>query len=162
MSMGNETVMGFGDRININADIGKGERVQPATPKDSEEMLCRICLSEEEPDNPMICPCMCTGSVKYIHLGCIREWLNGKMHKKETPFVNSYIWRGLECEICKQYYKDVIVHPFTKENVSLLDFGVHPDADQYMIIESVTNSSSKTIHVVNLSAAPEVKVGRGS
>jgi hypothetical protein len=33
------------------------------------------------------------------------------MHKKETAYVNSYIWRGLECEICKTYYRDVITHP---------------------------------------------------
>lgn len=31
-----------------------------------------------------------------------------------------------------------------------------------MVIESVTNSSSKTIHVINFSASTEVKVGRGS
>ena len=31
-----------------------------------------------------------------------------------------------------------------------------------MVIESVTNSSSKTIHVVNLSTSNNVKVGRGS
>jgi hypothetical protein len=37
------------------------------------------------------------------------------------------------------------------EEVSLLNFDVHDDAEKYMIIESVTNSSSKTIHVVNLS-----------
>ena len=62
-----------------------------------EEPICRICLSEDEPDNPIIAPCKCTGSVKYIHLNCIREWLEGKKHKKETDSVNSYIWRGLEC-----------------------------------------------------------------
>ena len=84
------------------------------------------------------------------------------MHKKETPYVNSYIWRGLECEICKQYYKDVIAHPVTKRKVSLLNFMLHEDTDQYMIIESVTNSSSKTIHVINFAASPEIKIGRGS
>lgn len=126
-----------------------------------EEIICRICLSEEEPDNPIISPCNCTGSVKYIHLECIREWLEGKKHKKETPFVNSYIWRGLECEICKAFYQDVMKMPNGKE-VSLLNFDIHEDADKYMIIESVTNSSSKTIHVVNLSNQDSVKVGRGS
>ena len=78
---------------------------------DDDEKLCRICLSEDEPDNPIISACMCIGSVKYIHLNCIREWLDSKMHKKETIFVNSYIWRGLECEICKTFYKDVIINP---------------------------------------------------
>ena len=84
------------------------------------------------------------------------------MHKKETAYVNSYIWRGLECEICKTYYRDVITHPHTLMKVSLLKFKVHEDALQYMVIESVTNSSSKTIHVVNLTNSNIVKVGRGS
>ena len=83
----------------IDADLPIENNIEPV--KDTDEKVCRICLSEEEPGNPIISPCMCTGSVKYIHLGCIKEWLHGKMHKKETPFVNSYIWRGLECEICK-------------------------------------------------------------
>lgn len=73
---------------------------------EKEEQICRICLGEDEPENPIISPCNCTGSVKFIHLECIKEWLEGKKHKKETPIVNSYIWRGLECEICKGMYED--------------------------------------------------------
>jgi hypothetical protein len=119
-------------------------------------------LSEEEPGNPIISPCSCIGSVKWIHLDCIREWLESKKHKKCTPFVNSYIWRGLECEICKAFYQDVVISPETGKEVSLLKFDIHEDAKKYMIIESVTNSSSKTIHVVNFSALTFIKVGRGS
>jgi hypothetical protein len=127
-----------------------------------EEPICRICLSEDEPDNPIISACKCIGSVKYIHLNCIQEWLEGKKHKKETPLVNSYIWRGLECEICQAFYEDTIPHPKTGKEVSLLRYDIHPDADQYIVIESVTNSSSKTIHVINFSASQDIKVGRGS
>lgn len=118
-----------------------------------EEPICRICLSEDEPGNPIIAPCKCIGSVKYIHLNCIQEWLEGKKHKKETDFVNSYIWRGLECEICKTFYNDLIIDPKTGEEVSLLKYDIHPEAEHYGIIESVTNSSSKTIHVINFSAS---------
>lgn len=128
----------------------------------AEEKVCRICLSEEEPNNPIISPCKCIGSVRYIHLFCIQEWLESKKHKKETPFVNSYIWRGLECEICKAQYQDIIKIPLTGQKVSLLKFDIHPDAERFMVIESVTNSSSKTIHVINFSTSTEVKVGRGS
>lgn len=110
----------------------------------------------------MINACQCIGSVKWIHLECIREWLEGKKHKKETPYVNSYIWRGLECEICKAFYKDVVKHPKTGKDLSLLMFDIHEDGYQHMIIESVTNSSSKTIHVVNFSRSNEIMVGRGS
>ena len=129
--------------------------------KQEEEQVCRICLGEEEPGNPVISPCNCKGGVKYIHLDCIREWLEGKKHKKETPVVNSYIWRGLECEICKAFYEDQYKLP-SGEEVSLLNFKIHDDAEQYMIIESVTNSSSKTIHVINFTASQSIKVGRGS
>jgi len=52
--------------------------------------------------------------------------------------------------------------PKTGKEVSLLKFDIHPEADKYMIIESVTNSSSKTIHVINFSVTHEIKVGRGS
>lgn len=44
--------------------------------------------------------------MKFIHLNCLKEWLEGKKHKKETPVVNSYIWKNLECEICKSAYSD--------------------------------------------------------
>jgi hypothetical protein len=121
---------------------------------ESDEKNCRICLGEEEPDNPIISPCKCTGSVQYIHLECLKEWLEGKKHKKETLLVNSYIWRGLECEICKNQYNDMVMLPNGKEQ-SLLKYNLHDLAQQYMIIESVTNSSSKTIHVVNFSAQPD-------
>ena len=84
---------------NLDPELKKF-RPLSATNK-TEDPQCRICLSEEEPGNPIISPCDCTGSVGFIHLECIREWLEGKKHKKETPIVNSYIWRGLECEICK-------------------------------------------------------------
>lgn len=100
--------------------------------------------------------------MRFIHLKCIQEWLESKKHKKETPWVNSYIWRGLECEICKSQYLDIITYPGTKKQVSLLKFDIHPDADRFLVIESVTNSSSKTIHVINFSATNNVKVGRGS
>jgi E3 ubiquitin-protein ligase DOA10 len=72
-----------------------------------DQHICRICLSEEEPDNCLISPCSCTGSMKYIHETCLKEWLEGKKHMKETEWVNSYIWKNLECEICKTSYADL-------------------------------------------------------
>lgn len=40
--------------------------------------VCRICLgdsSEEESGNPLISPCFCDGTMKYIHQDCLKEWL---------------------------------------------------------------------------------------
>jgi hypothetical protein len=34
--------------------------------------LCRICLSEDyENINPLFSPCKCSGTMKYVHLGCL-------------------------------------------------------------------------------------------
>ena len=39
----------------------------------SETKQCRICFgNNEEPDNPLINPCACDGSVKYIHFACLK------------------------------------------------------------------------------------------
>lgn len=48
-------------------------------------MPCRICLGEDNfKDNPMISPCKCDGTMKYIHIECLREWLNSKRSYKEN------------------------------------------------------------------------------
>ena len=44
-----------------------------------EAKLCRICLGEEgSEEDPFISPCNCSGTMKFIHLGCLREWLANK------------------------------------------------------------------------------------
>lgn len=88
--------------------------------------------------------------MKNIHLSCLKEWLEGKKHFKETPYVNSYIWKNLECEICKANYPDSITLKNGVE-LSLLNYKIHEDASSYMIISSVTNTTSLTIHVINFS-----------
>lgn len=50
--------------------------------EDEDEDLCRICRSPEEPGNPLRYPCLCRGSIKYVHQDCLRLWLNRRGHKK--------------------------------------------------------------------------------
>ena len=36
---------------------------------------CRFCLDDEEPpENPLIEPCPCTGSIRYVHRLCLERW----------------------------------------------------------------------------------------
>ena len=72
---------------------------------DLEQALCKICLCEEEEDNPIVSPCICAGSVGHVHLHCLRQWLDSKKKKLETNQVNSYIWKDLVCEICHSNYQ---------------------------------------------------------
>lgn len=77
--------------------------------------ICRICLCEEEDKhvNPLITPCKCSGTMKHIHIECLREWLNSKSSFKEStpPGVKTYCWKALECELCKVRFPDRIVNP---------------------------------------------------
>ena len=37
--------------------------------------ICRFCFSEEQDENnPFISPCLCIGSVKYVHRDCLSRW----------------------------------------------------------------------------------------
>ena len=49
------------------------------TDDDDETMqpICRICMDgveEEENMGPLISPCMCRGSMSYVHSGCLNRW----------------------------------------------------------------------------------------
>ena len=45
----------------------------PSQLVDTEQMLCRICLVGEEDRDPLISPCNCGGTMKFIHLSCFRK-----------------------------------------------------------------------------------------
>ena len=64
---------------------------------------CRICLDEtDSQENPFITPCKCAGSMKFIHLSCLREWLDSKRVSQKLDGVYSYYWEELSCELCKE------------------------------------------------------------
>lgn len=63
---------------------------------------CKICLSDSfEDDDPLISLCRCIGSLKYIHLRCLKEWLNSKVSLKCMESYSLITWEKLECELCK-------------------------------------------------------------
>lgn len=54
--------------------------------KESEEIPpCRFCLINEMDDqnNPLINPCHCKGTMGYLHIECLKYWLNTKRTVKE-------------------------------------------------------------------------------
>ena len=90
--------------------------------------ICRICYQEEDDPliNPLIKPCKCSGSMKYIHLKCLLFWLKSKtVHSNNSVennnFFNSYfIEDSLQCELCKEIFPDFIKHNHIK--YCLIDF----------------------------------------
>ena len=51
-------------------------------------MECRICF--DSGTEPLISPCKCTGSMKWVHKSCLQQWIN---HKKDY-----------KCPVCKEKF----------------------------------------------------------
>lgn len=60
------------------------------------EMLWRICLSEDtSKENPLISPCKWSGTMKFIHLEWLKEWLNSKKSEKKGKLATIWIVSNL-------------------------------------------------------------------
>ncbi|XP_053309436.1 probable E3 ubiquitin-protein ligase MARCHF10 [Spea bombifrons] len=64
---------------------------------DEEGDICRICLmGGDAPENHLIAPCRCTGSLEYVHQECMKKWLLAKITSgADLDAVRT-------CEMCKQ------------------------------------------------------------
>ena len=58
---------------------------------DSLNKICRICYENEIPMNKIVAPCKCKGSIKFIHVKCLKKWIRTRQceHKYKKY-----------CEIC--------------------------------------------------------------
>jgi E3 ubiquitin-protein ligase MARCH1/8 len=58
----------------------------------SSDKQCRICHSgAESRSNPLISPCRCNGTMKYVHTACLIKWLEISSEK---------FWPTSSCELC--------------------------------------------------------------
>lgn len=62
---------------------------------------CKICLSTADTNkNPLINICKCIGSVKYVHLDCLRDWFSSKMITVSSVNLIMHKYPKLKCELC--------------------------------------------------------------
>ncbi|XP_070320169.1 E3 ubiquitin-protein ligase MARCHF1 isoform X2 [Odocoileus virginianus] len=49
----------------------------PATDRDGSDHLhaCRICHCEGDEESPLITPCRCTGTLRFVHQACLHQWI---------------------------------------------------------------------------------------
>lgn len=63
----------------------------------SDPSICRVCLDEGEFNNPLIAPCKCSGSAKFIHIKCIQEWFNKTINPRKVNSSLIITWKPLVC-----------------------------------------------------------------
>ena len=139
-------------------DAGKKDSQTPIP----EAKLCRICLGEEgTEEDPFISPCNCSGTMKFIHLNCLREWLANKRTERTSPNARIYSWRNLFCELCKEDFPDFI-HTAEKR-INVLGITL-PEDGSYVIFENRLEQEEthfRYLYIINMENKEELSIGRG-
>ena len=129
--------------------------------------VCRICYGKDTNiENPLICPCTCKGSMKYIHYQCLKNWLNSKIEAEssldsETEEVGiTYCCKDLSCELCKTKFPDYLNHKGKIYNITFYK----PKFKQFIIFESMRADKLKTkfIHILSFDNKNQIALGRAN
>merc|ERR1712137_311077 len=76
--------------------------------------VCRFCFNIE-PIKNLINPCQCNGSVKWIHLNCLRKWQRSHYISQPThPLFYNEDKHKYVCNICKTKF---IIEPLKRKHV---------------------------------------------
>ena len=85
--------------------------------KNKKSQICRICYLGEydKINNPLIKPCKCSGSMKYIHYECLLHWIKTKIKannpiQDDNNILSTYSLCDVECELCKNKLPNYIRH----------------------------------------------------
>ena len=135
-----------------------------ARKNNNKKILCRICYeSYSNKKNPLINPCKCKGTMKYIHYKCLINWLKNKIEKpKDKKIINNeYISFDkflFNCELCKTIYPYCIKYNNNIYNILpyLSQF------NEYVTFESLDKIGKKTINIISLDNKELINIGRSS
>ena len=82
------------DRATADEHVESDEDVDHGGAQDAPQ--CYICYEEGHQGDPLINPCQCAGSVKYVHLNCLQRWIQ----PEGSSAVNTH------CPVCKVRYPE--------------------------------------------------------
>ena len=125
--------------------------------------ICRICYGDEdEENNPLIQPCSCSGTMKFIHYECLKKWIETQSFIKleGNDIYSVFVIKNLECELCKNKFPDIIKHNNNYFQISNYNFYYK----NYIVFESlvVDGKKNKFLYVINLNEDYlKLKIGRG-
>jgi hypothetical protein len=159
--------------------------------KQSVKKICRICYMTEidENNDPLIKPCKCAGSMKYIHLKCLLHWLKTKIKVDKVEYIenkyfNVYSQENVQCELCKEFFPHILKHNNKLFNLTKIEQDFSDDLknnenskskddnaekkgkisdESYVVLDSM--SQDKEIvpyrYTVKFSEDKTLKIGRG-
>ncbi|CAF1649684.1 unnamed protein product [Adineta ricciae] len=91
---------------------------------DDRTKQCRICLDTEN-SQEMISPCLCTGTLAYVHRSCLNYWRSGNANGRAFKF----------CDLCQfKYVIDTVVADLKAERERLIKYHLYVLRDLLAII----------------------------
>ncbi|CAD8151914.1 unnamed protein product [Paramecium pentaurelia] len=130
--------------LSFNPD--KEPEVLNHSKADSNEQ-CRICLGNTQSSNPLLNPCKCSGSLKYIHLECMKRWLKEfTSASRSSEKSETYLWNQLKCEICKESYKVI----FQSDGVTYHMLELLKPRFPYVMLEFYSKKKETQVNQINL------------
>ena len=107
---------------NINNNNNNMQKNIIYNTEPNESHYCRICYQKEVNRNdPLICPCKCYGSMKFVHLSCLKNNINLKIHKKHEKYYDMYLFQNYNCEICLSTFPKYLIIKNKKINLLEID-----------------------------------------
>lgn len=125
-------------------------------------LACRICLEKTEtPDNLLITPCKCAGTMKFIHLKCLQKWLKSKNIVKQSLVSTTILFKTLSCELCKTVFPEFLEAPNGQKYPS---FEIDMPKDNFIVLEILNQNKNtpKGIHIVDMKTKQNIRIGRGN
>lgn len=127
----------------------------------TDKYCCRICFrGDSDQNDPLISPCKCSGSMKYIHYKCLKQCIETKITKKIGEGYTFVVWKNYECEICLSEYPKLFKYKHKIYNMVDLDINYN----QYIIFDytlyedTKKRSYRKGIIVANINDDSEITI----
>ena len=155
----------YSNVLNLNKFNLNSSNVSKEKKKENSNIYkpsCRICLSEEYTEiNPLINPCKCAGTMKYLHLDCLRQLIKSKIVKIINDNTTILTFKSLSCDICKSLFPENI--KIKKKIYNIID--LERPENEYLILDGIIkeNPEQKSIFVINFKEPYKtIKIGRAS
>tara|TARA_B110001452_G_C15202619_1_gene417285 strand:+ start:136 stop:1236 length:1101 start_codon:yes stop_codon:yes gene_type:complete len=105
-----------------------GEPSDASYPSADFKPMCRICLETDAPDDdPLIAPCRCSGSMKWVHRKCLNEW----RAQEQVPLSFTH------CPQCKfQYRTELDEGEKTFKNLKLTVFVARDTIGLFLLVQA--------------------------
>lgn len=121
-------------------------------------------MGDDEPiddDTLYVNLCKCKGSCEFVHIICLKNWIQSKIKTKASGPAVLYKLKKLECEVCKEPLPSVL----NIMNKKIPIFHIERPECPYMILEGIfkdpqkeKNNSSKELFMVPILNEEPIKL----